>query len=193
MRAARRAFDAGPWPQMPAADRAAALRRIADGITVRFAEIAAAETRDNGKPIPEAEWDVGDAAVVFEYYADLAEAHAAEGATTVDVGDANFSSTITTEPLGVVGAITPWNFPLLMAVWKVAPALAAGCTIVLKPSEFCSVSCAILAEIIDAANLPPGVFNLITRHRPRGGARRCLTIRWWTSWHSPDRSPQGAR
>ena len=147
---------------MPAAERAAALRRIAQGITDRLPEIAAAETRDNGKPVPESEWDVGDAAFVFSYYADLAESHEAEGAQSVDLGDEAFSSTISTEPLGVVGAITPWNFPLLMAVWKVAPALAAGCTIVLKPSEFCSLSCAILAEIIDAAGLPDGVFNLIT-------------------------------
>ncbi|MBU2484028.1 MAG: aldehyde dehydrogenase family protein, partial [Alphaproteobacteria bacterium] len=170
VRAARRAFDEGPWPQMPAADRAAALRRIATGITDRLKEIAAVETRDNGKPIPEAEWDVGDAAFVFNYYADLAESHEAEGAQSVDVGDEAFSSSISTEPLGVVGAITPWNFPLLMAVWKVAPALAAGCTMVLKPSEFCSLSCAILAEIIDAAGLPAGVFNLVTGTGPEAGA-----------------------
>jgi len=170
VRAARHAFDHGPWPQMAAADRAAALRRIAQGITDRLSEIAAVETRDNGKPLPESEWDVGDAAFVFNYYADLAESHEAEGAQTVDLGDEAFSSTISTEPLGVVGAITPWNFPLLMAVWKVAPALAAGCTIVLKPSEFCSVSCALLAEIIDAAGLPAGVFNLITGTGPAAGA-----------------------
>ncbi len=168
--AARRAFDEGPWPQMPAAERAAALRRIAKGINERLNEIASIETRDNGKPIPESEWDIGDAAFVFDYYADMAEAHEAEGAETVDVGDDAFTSTITTEPLGVVGAITPWNFPLLMAVWKVAPALAAGCTIVLKPSEYCSASCAILAEIIDAAGLPAGVFNLITGTGPEAGA-----------------------
>jgi betaine-aldehyde dehydrogenase len=170
VRAARRAFDTGPWPQMPATARAAALRRIAKGITDRMAEIAAMETRDNGKPILEAEWDVGDAAFVFDYYADLAEADEAKGVQQVDLGDATFNSTISTEPLGVVGAITPWNFPLLMAVWKVAPALAAGCTIVLKPSEFCSLSCTILAEIIDAADLPAGVFNLITGTGPDAGA-----------------------
>lgn len=170
VRAARRAFDQGPWPHLPAADRAAALRRIAEGITHRLAEISAVETRDNGKPIPESEWDIGDAAFVFNYYADLAESHDVEGAQSVDLGDEAFSSTISTEPLGVVGAITPWNFPLLMAVWKVAPALAAGCTIVLKPSEFCSASCAILAEIIDAAGLPAGVFNLVTGTGPAAGA-----------------------
>jgi betaine-aldehyde dehydrogenase len=153
VRAARRAFDDGPWPQMSASERAGALRRIAKGITQRMSEIAAFETRDNGKPLPDSEWDVGDAAFVFDYYVDLVEAHEAAGAQAVDLGDDAFSSTISTEPIGVVGAITPWNFPLLMAVWKVAPALAAGCTIVLKPSEFCSLSCAILAEIIDAADL----------------------------------------
>lgn len=170
VKAARKAFDNGPWPQMPASERASALRKVAEGIRGRLKEIAALETRDNGKPIPEAEWDIGDAAFVFDYYADLAEAHEAEGAETVDLGDDAFTSTISTEPLGVVGAITPWNFPLLMAVWKVAPALAAGCTIVLKPSEYCSASCAILAEIIDAAGLPAGVFNLITGTGPDAGA-----------------------
>ena len=170
VRAARRAFDDGPWPTLPASARAAALRRIAAGIKARLPEIAAVETRDNGKPIPEAEWDIGDAAFVFEYYADLAEAHERDGATPVDVGDPAFTSTVSTEPLGVVGAITPWNFPMLMAVWKVAPALAAGCTVVLKPSEFCSLSCALLAKVIDAADLPPGVFNLITGTGPEAGA-----------------------
>jgi betaine-aldehyde dehydrogenase len=170
VRAARRAFDDGPWPQMSASERAGALRRIAKGITQRMSEIAAFETRDNGKPLPDSEWDVGDAAFVFDYYADLVEAHEAAGAQAVDLGDDAFSSTISTEPIGVVGAITPWNFPLLMAVWKVAPALAAGCTIVLKPSEFCSLSCAILAEIIDAADLPMGVFNLVTGTGPDAGA-----------------------
>ncbi|MFP3471514.1 aldehyde dehydrogenase family protein, partial [Micrococcus sp. SIMBA_144] len=92
-------------------------------------------------------------AFVFEYDAELAEAHERDGATTVDVGDPTFTSTVSTEPLGGVGAITPWNFPMLMAVWKVAPALAAGCTVVLKPSEFCSLSCALLAEVIDNADL----------------------------------------
>ncbi|MEZ7813682.1 MAG: aldehyde dehydrogenase family protein [Paracoccaceae bacterium] len=170
VRAARRAFDDGPWPQMSASERAGALRRIAKGITQRMSEIAAFETRDNGKPLPDSEWDVGDAAFVFDYYVDLVEAHEAAGAQAVDLGDDAFSSTISTEPIGVVGAITPWNFPLLMAVWKVAPALAAGCTIVLKPSEFCSLSCAILAEIIDAADLPMGVFNLVTGTGPDAGA-----------------------
>jgi len=170
VRAARKAFDAGVWSDLPAADRAAALRRIAKGIRDRVDEIAALETRDNGKPLPEAKWDIEDAAFCFDFYAGLAEAAEAAGDTQVDVGDERFESRIRREPVGVVGAITPWNFPMLMAVWKVAPALAAGCTIVLKPSELCSMSCVELARVIDAAGVPAGVFNLVTGTGPEAGA-----------------------
>lgn len=169
VRAARRVFDAGEWSSLDGRERAAALRRIAEGIRARLKEIALLEVRDNGKPLPEAEWDVADAAFCFDYYADLAENDAARPPEEVDVGDSRFHSKILREPLGVVAAITPWNFPLLMAVWKVAPALAAGCTIVLKPSELCSLSCHELARIIDAAGLPAGVFNLVTGTGPEAG------------------------
>ena len=169
-RTVRRAVDDGLWPQMAAFERTATLRRIAKGITDRMGEIAAAETLDNGKPILKAEWDVCDAVFAFDYYADLTETHAARRATPVDLGDDAFTSTISAEPLGVVGAITPWNSPLLMAVWKVAPALASRCKFVLKPSVFCLLSCAILAEVIHAAGLPAGVFNLVTGTGPDAGA-----------------------
>ncbi|WP_339764480.1 aldehyde dehydrogenase family protein [uncultured Hoeflea sp.] len=169
VRAARRAFDSGDWSGLDGRQRADMLRRVAQGIRTRQKEIALLETRDNGKPIPEAEWDVGDAAFCFDYYADLAEEQAGRSPEEVDVGDPRFQARILREPLGVVGAITPWNFPLLMAVWKAAPALAAGCTIVLKPSELCSLSCHLLAEVIDAAGVPPGVFNLITGTGPEAG------------------------
>lgn len=169
VRAARRAFDAGEWSGLDGKDRADVLRRIADGIRARLRDIALLEVRDNGKPLPEAEWDVGDAAFCFDYYADLAEHRATQPPETVDLGDARFEGKIHREPLGVIGAITPWNFPLLMAVWKVAPALAAGCTIVLKPSELCSLSCEALAQVIDAAGVPPGVFNLVTGTGPEAG------------------------
>jgi betaine-aldehyde dehydrogenase len=169
-RAARRAFDDGPWPKVAATERARVLRQIAEGIRGRADEIARLEVRDNGKPLPEAEWDVGDAAFCFDYYADMAERFEAAGDTIVDVGDDRFDARIRREPLGVVGAITPWNYPLLMAVWKVAPALAAGCTIILKPSELCSLSCVELARIIDATDLPKGVFNLVTGTGPDAGA-----------------------
>ncbi|WP_454854738.1 aldehyde dehydrogenase family protein [Rhizobium binxianense] len=162
VRAARRAFDSGEWSGLVGQERAAKLRRIAEGIRNRLRDIALIEVRDNGKPLPEAEWDVADAAFCFEYYADLAEQHAERPPEVVDVGDNRFQAKVCREPLGVVGAITPWNFPILMAAWKVAPALAAGCTIVLKPSELCSVSCEALAEVIHEAGLPPGVFNLVT-------------------------------
>ncbi|WP_444452921.1 aldehyde dehydrogenase family protein [Rhodobacter capsulatus] len=169
VRAAREAFDTGIWSELSGTSRAAMLRLVAQGLRARLAEIAALEVRDNGKPLPEAEWDVGDAAFAFDYYADLAEARDSDPEEPVDVGDARFAATIRREPLGVVAAITPWNFPLLMAVWKVAPALAAGCTIVLKPSELCSLSCEVLAQIIHAAGIPPGVFNLVTGTGPEAG------------------------
>ena len=167
--AARRAFDAGAWSGLDGRERAAALRRIAEGIRARLEEIALLEVRDNGKPMPEAEWDIADAAFCFDYYADLAGKEAERLPEEVDVGDPRFHSKILREPVGVVGAITPWNFPLLMAVWKVAPALAAGCTIVLKPSELCALSCHALAEIIHAAGVPKGVFNLVPGPGPEAG------------------------
>ncbi|WAC26609.1 aldehyde dehydrogenase family protein [Ancylobacter sp. SL191] len=169
VRAARRAFDAGVWSGLTGAERGAFLRKVAEGLRARLSEIAAIEVRDNGKPLPEAEWDVGDAAFTFDYYAGLAEAEDSRADEEVDVGDARFRASITREPLGVVGAITPWNYPLLMAVWKVAPALAAGCTIILKPSELCSLSCETLAEIIHEAGIPAGVFNLVTGTGPEAG------------------------
>lgn len=168
--AARRAFDQGPWPRMPAAGRAAILRRVAAEIRANLEHLALLEVRDNGKPLKEARWDIGDAAFCFDYYADMAEQVEAEGEAAVDVGDARFACRVRKEPLGVVGAITPWNFPLLMAVWKVAPALAAGCSIVLKPSEFCSLSCGELARYFHQAGLPPGVFNLVTGLGQQAGA-----------------------
>jgi betaine-aldehyde dehydrogenase len=168
--AARRAFDQGPWPRMSAASRADFLRRVAAEIRDNLEYLAQLEVRDNGKPLKEARWDIGDAAFCFDYYADMAEQVEAEGETVVDVGDVRFVGRVHKEPLGVVGAITPWNFPLLMAVWKVAPALAAGCTIVLKPSEFCSLSCGELARFFHRAGLPPGVFNLVTGLGQQAGA-----------------------
>lgn len=167
--AARRAFDDGRWSDLPASERTAALRRVAAGIRAHLDEIAALETRDNGKPMPEAKWDIEDAAFCFDYYADLADAAEARSDTEVDVGDDRFNSRIRSEPVGVVAAITPWNFPLLMAVWKVAPALAAGCTVILKPSELCSLSCVELSKIIDAAGIPAGAFNLVTGTGPEAG------------------------
>lgn len=160
--AAREAFDEGPWPRMSGAERGAILRKIAAGIRERLDELAQIEVRDNGKPLPEALWDLGDAAGCFEFYAGLAEALDANAEKPVALADGRFSSIARKEPIGVAGAIIPWNFPMLMAAWKVAPALAAGCTMVLKPSELTPLTALELAGIASKAGLPRGVLNVVT-------------------------------
>ena len=162
VKAARRAFDTGPWPKMSGAERAKYLRAIAEGIRGRLKEIARLETIDNGKPIPEAEWDIADAAGCFDFYADLAEDLDRNPAEAIALADGRFTSRAVREPLGVAVAIVPWNFPLLMASWKVAPALAAGCTMILKPAEVTSMTAMELAAIAIEAGLPPGVLNIVT-------------------------------
>lgn len=162
VKAARRAFDNGPWPKMCGAERAKYLRAIAEGIRSRLKEIARLETIDNGKPIPEAEWDIADAAGCFDFYADLAEELDRKPAEAISLADGRFTSKAVREPLGVAVAIVPWNFPLLMASWKVAPALAAGCTMILKPAEVTSMTAMELSAIAIEADLPPGVLNIIT-------------------------------
>ncbi len=170
VKAARAAFDQGIWSDKTGTERALILRKIATGIRDNLQHLANLEMVDNGKPLPEAEWDINDAAVCFDYYANLAEKSDQQPVATVDVEDDRFDSRIWMEPVGVVAAITPWNFPMLMAVWKVAPALAAGCCVVLKPSELCSITCVELARIIHAAGVPAGVFNLLTGFGPDAGA-----------------------
>ncbi len=161
VRAARKAFDQGPWPKMSGKERATYLRKIADGIRSRQAEIAELEVLDNGKPFPEADWDIGDAAGCFDFYAGLAEELDDRSEEPVALSDARFTSKAVREPVGVAGAIIPWNFPLLMAAWKVAPALAAGCTMVLKPSELTSLTALELGAICIDAGLPDGVLNIV--------------------------------
>jgi len=161
VRAARHAFDEGPWPQMSGSARAEVLRRIAQGIRDRQQELAVLEVRDNGKPLPEALWDIGDTAGCFDYYADLAEGLDSEREQVVALTDERFSSLARKEPVGVAGAIIPWNFPMLMAAWKVAPALAAGCCMVLKPSELTPLTALELARIAHDAGLPAGVLNVL--------------------------------
>lgn len=161
VRAARAAFDTGPWPRMTGAERAVYLRAMAQGIRDRLPELARMEVVDNGKPLPEAEWDLGDAAGCFDFYADLAEG--LDGAVEeIALPDARFTAKVVREPLGVAVGIVPWNYPLLMAVWKVAPALAAGCAMVLKPSEWTSLTALELGAIAGAAGLPRGVLNIVT-------------------------------
>lgn len=170
VKAARRAFDDGPWPQMAGAERAVVLRRIAAGIRERLDVLAEIEVRDNGKPLPEAQWDIGDTAGCFDFYADLAEELDVQQEQRVNLADERFSCIARKEPMGVAGAIIPWNFPMLMAAWKVAPALAAGCCMVLKPSELTPLTALELADIAHGAGLPAGVLNVITGFGPDAGA-----------------------
>ncbi len=170
VQAARRAFDEGPWPQMSGTVRAAVLRRIAQGIRSRQQELAELEVRDNGKPLPEALWDIGDTAGCFDFYADLAEDLDSQQEQSVTLADERFSSVARKEPVGVAGAIIPWNFPMLMAAWKVAPALAAGCSMVLKPSELTPLTALELARIADKAGLPAGVLNVVPGFGADAGA-----------------------
>ncbi|PDS76267.1 aldehyde dehydrogenase family protein [Rhizobium sp. L43] len=162
VKAARRAFDKDGWPKLSGAQRARYLRAIAEGIRARQAEIARLEVLDNGKPFPEADWDVADAAGCFDFYAGLAEQLDNNPEETISLPDDRFTSKVVKEPIGVAGAIIPWNYPLLMAAWKVAPALAAGCTIVLKPAELTSLTALELAAVADEAGLPAGVLNILT-------------------------------
>jgi len=170
VRAARRAFDEGPWPRMSGAERAAVLRRIAEGIRGRQQELAELEVRDNGKPLPEALWDIGDTAGCFDFYAGLAEKLDASQEQEIALADERFSSVARKEPVGVAGAIIPWNFPMLMAAWKVAPALAAGCAMVLKPSELTPLTALHLAQIAHEAGLPAGVLNVVPGLGAEAGA-----------------------
>lgn len=163
--AARRAFDEGPWPKLPARDRGTVLFKVAEAIRGRAAAFAEADTRNMGKPIVEAEFDVADAAHCFEYYGGLASKIHGE---TLEVPDTALSMVVR-EPVGVVGQIIPWNYPLLMAAWKLAPALAAGCTTVLKPAEQTPLSALMLAEILESLDLPKGVVNIVTGDGPTAG------------------------
>lgn len=162
VKAARAAFDTGPWPRMTGTERAAILRNMGDEIAARTNELARMEVLDNGKPLPEAVWDIEDTAGVFHFYADLAEWLDNSAEEEITLGTDGFTSKAVKEPVGVTGAIIPWNFPMLMASWKVAPALAAGCAMVLKPSEVTPLTALEFGEIANKAGLPAGVLNIVT-------------------------------
>jgi len=166
VKAARQAFE-GPWAGVSAADRGRLLWKMADLIESRLAEIAEVETLDSGKTITESSRvDVPMAADCFRYFAGWATKIEGE---TIPVRAPCFGYTLR-EPLGVVGQIIPWNFPILLAAWKVAPALAAGNTIVLKPAEQTPLTALRLAGIAEEAGLPPGVLNVVTGFGPTAGA-----------------------
>ncbi|KAG6542964.1 hypothetical protein Mapa_015656 [Marchantia paleacea] len=136
----------------------------------RKEELAQFESMDCGKPIDEANWDMDDVSGCFEYYADLAEKLDDRQYSPVELPMEQFKSNVLREAMGVVALITPWNYPLLMATWKVAAALAAGCTAILKPSEMASVTCLELGAIAKEVGLPPGVLNIITGLGTAAGA-----------------------
>jgi betaine-aldehyde dehydrogenase len=156
--AARRAFDEGPWPHTPEPDRGAVLRRVADLLLRDKKEYAQAESLDTGKRLVESEYDVEDVARCFAYYAGVAGTDAGRA---VDTGRPDAISTVVHEPVGVCGLITPWNYPLLQASWKVAPALLAGNTFVLKPSELTPSTSILLMRTLAEAGVPAGVANLV--------------------------------
>ncbi|CAL5198302.1 unnamed protein product [Lathyrus oleraceus] len=158
------------WATASGAVRARYLRAIAAKVTEKKPELAKLESIDCGKPLDEAAWDIDDVAGCFEYYADLAEKLDARQKAPVSLPMDTFKSHVLREPIGVVGLITPWNYPMLMATWKVAPALAAGCAAILKPSELASLTCLELGEICKEVGLPPGVLNILTGLGPEAGA-----------------------
>ncbi|MEJ9229228.1 aldehyde dehydrogenase family protein [Peribacillus butanolivorans] len=155
--AAKYAFYEGGWWGTPAVERARLLFKIADKLEEKAEELAALETLDNGKPLREARFDIDDAAACFRYYAGLATKPTGQ---TYEVPDGQQAMVIR-EPIGVCGQIIPWNFPLLMSAWKLAPALAAGNSVVFKPSEVTPVTAVKLFEILEEVGVPKGVANLV--------------------------------
>ncbi|MET9323479.1 aldehyde dehydrogenase family protein [Streptomyces sp. NPDC003038] len=167
--AARAAFDGGEWPGTPVAERAALLRRTADLLQRDRERIGLLESRDAGKTLEEGRVDVDCVSDAFRYFADLVTG---EGAgRVVDAGSPDIHSVVVHEPVGVCALITPWNYPMLQASWKIAPALAAGNTFVVKPSEITPLTTVALVELLVEAGLPAGVANLVTGPGDPVGAR----------------------
>jgi 5-carboxymethyl-2-hydroxymuconic-semialdehyde dehydrogenase len=166
VRAARRAFDEGPWPHMAAPERAKVLRRIAALIAARADEFIEREILDIGMPISQMKALAARSAENFEYYAGVVtELHG----RSFQVGEQFLNYTFR-KPVGVVGAIMPWNAPLMLTTWRIAPAMAAGNAVVLKPAEWSPLTAEPLAEVLDEAGLPPGVFNVVHGYGETAGA-----------------------
>jgi betaine-aldehyde dehydrogenase len=163
---ARRAFDEGPWPKMRAPERASYLFKLADLIDKNADALAELETRNNGKPLREAKFDVADAAACFRYYAGLITKPLGQ---TYEVSDPTIQSMVVREPIGVCGQIIPWNYPLLMAAWKLAPGLAAGNCCILKPAETTPLTAIELFKLIAEAGFPEGAAQLVLGPGPTVG------------------------
>ena len=171
LKAAKTAFESGPWPKMSMRERCEVLRKIGDGILRRKDELARAETLDTGKPITESmEGDIPRSAFNFHFFAEYAVSQNEES-YSINENERHF---VVREPVGVVGLITPWNLPLYLATWKIAPALAMGNTCVLKPAEWTPTTATLLGEIANEAGLPPGVLNIVHGFGA-GGAGEALT------------------
>jgi acyl-CoA reductase-like NAD-dependent aldehyde dehydrogenase len=167
VRAARRAFDEGPWGRMTGVERARLMRRLAELVAEHAERIAVVESTDNGKLIREMEGQLKGLPDYFHYFAGGADKLHGE---TIPSDRPNFFIYTLREPVGVVGAITPWNSPVLLMTWKLAPALAAGCTFVVKPAEQAPASTLEFARLVEEAGFPPGVFNVVTGFGPEAGA-----------------------
>jgi betaine-aldehyde dehydrogenase len=165
--AARAAFDDGPWTATSARERGDLLLRVADLLQRDKVELARMESLDTGKRMVESEIDVDDVTSVFRHFGRSSDA---EAGRVVDTGRDDVVSRVVHEPIGVCGLITPWNYPLLQVSWKVAPALAAGCTFVLKPSELSPHTAIHLMRLLDEAGMPQGVGNLVVGAGPHAGA-----------------------
>ena len=156
--AARQAFDYTDWPTRPAVERASLLARLADLIEAEREQLATLESLDTGKTLEESRWDMDDIAGIFRYFAGLADK---DGGEVISSPLPATESLLVREPVGVCGQISPWNYPLLQAAWKLAPALAAGCTVVVKPSEITPLTTLRVTELAITAGFPPGVVNTV--------------------------------
>lgn len=165
--AARRAFDDGDWPRRPGVERGRVLMRLAEMIDADAEHLAALETADTGKTLRESRQDMADIAGVVRYYAGMADQDAGQ---VIAAPDTRMRSIVVREPVGVCGQISPWNYPLLQASWKFAPALAAGNTIVVKPSELTPLTTVRVFELMAELDLPAGVANLVLGAGPTVGA-----------------------
>ncbi|WP_214316844.1 5-carboxymethyl-2-hydroxymuconate semialdehyde dehydrogenase [Nonomuraea sediminis] len=166
VRAASKAFTDGPWPRMTGEERAAILRGVAAAIETRDERIAELECADTGLPITQARGQAHRAAHNFRFFADVIS-NLGEDVYRVGTSQLNY---VIRKPMGVAGLITPWNTPFMLATWKLAPALAAGCPVVLKPAEWSPLSASLLPEIMEEGGLPAGVFNLVHGIGERAGA-----------------------
>jgi aldehyde dehydrogenase (NAD+) len=167
VRAAREAFDEGPWGRMTGTQRARLMRRLAELIAENAENLAVVESTDNGKLLREMGQQLGALPEWYYYFAGAADKIQGE---TIPSDKPNFLVYTRREPIGVVGAIVPWNSPLLLLTWKLAPALAAGCTFVAKPAEQTSASTLEFAKLFEEAGFPPGVFNVVTGYGPTAGS-----------------------